>query len=180
MADDFYRTMSVGNCNCCFYCFFARETDLFMKKRMQFLKNDIAKKENGKITDSETKEQKGKTGVIEGMRYIWKNKRLKFLVFAGLLIQIPTLALTSYYQSIMHLSGMSDSQITTALFAYPFIFAAFNIITGKISDKIGRKPIITVTGIGFCVFYILFVISCMLGWPPLLVGALYAFYLSCF
>ncbi len=164
-----------------FVAFFARETDTFLEKRIEFLKKEIQTREGKASVQKEEQQDEGrKAGIVEGMRYIWKNRQLRYLVLAGFLINLPTLALTSYYQSIMHLSGMSDSQITTALFAYPFVFAAFNIITGRISDRVGRKPIIMLSGIGFCAFYILFAVACTMGWPPFLVGLLYALYLSCF
>lgn len=159
-----------------FTSFFARETDPFLEKRISFLKNDINKRKGNVCV--EEKEQRQKVGIIEGFRYSIKNKQIRFILIAGLLIVLPTMALTSYYQSIMYLSGMSDGQITTALFVYPFVFGFFNIVTGRISDKMGRKPVIIVSGIGFCVCYILFVLSCMMAWSPFVVGIMYALYMS--
>ena len=162
-----------------FIVIFARETDPFLEKRIRFLKDDISRRESGEVAEGKKKAE-NKVGIIEGTRYILKNRQLKILLIVGILMSLPTMALSSYYQSIMYLSGMSDSQITTALFAYPFVFAVFNIVTGRIADKVGRKPIVVAAGIGFCVFYVLFAASCMMKWAPFLVGLMYALYISCF
>lgn len=153
----------------------ARETEPFLNKRIAYLETPV---EERKAAENSKKAEK--VGIGVGMKFLFKNKYLRRMLFASMLIQLPTLALSTYYQSIMHLSGMSDSQITTALFAYPFIFALFNVAGGYLADKLGRKTVVIGSGIGFCACFILFVVACLNKWPPLLVGALYALYISCF
>ncbi len=155
--------------------FVARETTPFLEKRIALLETPIEERRANK-----EKEKQEKVGILVGLKYTLKNKQLRMLLIATLLIQIPTMALSTYYQSIMYLSGMTDSQITTALFAYPFVFAAFNVLGGWLADRIGRKPVVIIAGVGFSVFFVLFALSCTFAWHPFLVGALYAIYMSFF
>lgn len=155
--------------------FVARETTPFLEKRIALLETPIEERRANK-----EKEKQEKVGIMVGLKYTLKNKQLRMLLIASILIQIPTMALSSYYQSIMYLSGMTDSQITTALFAYPFVFGAFNMFGGWVADKIGRKPVVIIAGVGFSVFFVLFALSCTFAWHPFLVGALYAIYMSFF
>lgn len=157
--------------------FVARETDPFLEKRIAYLETPM---EERAAAAKAKKNNAEKVGIGVGIKYIFKDKQLRALLIAALIIQLPTMALSTYYQSIMYLSGMTDAQITTALFAYPFVFGAFNVFGGALADKFGRKPVVIFAGVGFSVFFILFVLSCVLGWAPFLVGALYAVYMSFF
>lgn len=79
--------------------FVARETTPFLEKRITLLETPIEQRRANK-----EKEKKEKVGIMVGLKYIFKNKQLRMLLIASLIAQLPTMALSSYYQSIMYLS----------------------------------------------------------------------------
>lgn len=62
---------------------------------------------------------------------------------------------------------------------YPFMNLAITWLSGFVSDRVGRKPIIVVAGILTVVGFICFNVSAFLGASPYLVGFFYGLYLPC-
>ena len=148
-----------------------KETDPFLDQRIKQLETP---KEPHKVQASQ------KTGIGAGFQYIWKDKRLLWLVIANVIWRLPVVAVSGFYQSIMHLAGMTTEEITLALFAYPFVFGIIVLLCGFLADKIGRKKTVIGCVVVFVIAFVLFVVGCKNAWPPLLIGVLYAVYISVF
>lgn len=77
-------------------------------------------------------------------------------------------------------AGMSEQQITYALYLYPVGNALATLISGFISDKFGRKATITAMGVSSLICYSLFIASSMLSWSPYLTGFAIGGFMGCY
>ena len=150
-----------------------RETDTFLEQRIKFLKQPEEERQKAKKNTE-------KVGIGVGFRYAFKNKQIRWILISLILTSIPMLAVSGYYQSIMHTAGMSTQDVTTALYIYPFTFGAVILICGFCADKLGRKLVSIMCTVISMTTYVLFIVGCFQGWSPIVVGFLYAIYLSCF
>lgn len=158
--------------------FFAKDTQVFIDRRTEYLSEPYeqrlqrreAEKKHGKANGS-------KAGIGNAIKYIFKHKELKTLILIKILFDAAIIAMTNY-ESIMFKAGMSTSDITTAEYFFPFIYAASVISSGFLADRIGRKKTVVLFG-GICaVSFVLFVVSANSLMKPQLVGALYGLYLG--
>ena len=164
---------------CCII--FARETPTFLNQRIALLEKPIEQRQAESAEAKKNKEaDESKTGIIAGWKYTLQHKPLKIVMLWSILGGFAMMPITSYYESIMREGGMTTESITTALFFYPFIYAALLLINGYISDKFGRKPIIALTTGVTVIALVLFVIGCRSGWSPYAVGFLQGLYLGSF
>ena len=67
-------------------------------------------------------------------------------------------------------AGMSEADITAALYLYPVGNALFTFLAGMVSDKFGRKITIIALSCSALLCYSVFIMSGMLGWMPYLTG----------
>ncbi len=148
-----------------------RETDTFLEQRIKYL--ETPKEQRGM-----KKEQK--VGIGAGFRYIWQHKTLRWMIAANIIWLLSITAVSGFFQSIMHLSGMTTEEITISLYAYPFVFGGAVLLCGFLADKFGRKKTVAGCAAIFMVTFVLFVVGCKNSWPPILIGVLYAVYISAF
>lgn len=158
----FVGTMSV---------FFLRETPVFLSKRIRYLStSEEEKTRQAAQENAKAMEQKG--GVGSAIRFIFKNKQLRYLAICAILFSFTSVA-TSYNNNIMVGGGMSEGQISTAIMVYPVVYAILTALSGFYSDKKGRKTTCLAFGTLSMVCLILFVLATKFANNGVLVGLLY-------
>ena len=147
--------------------FFVKETPVFLDQRIAYLsltkeEREVKKAEEKKRGESEN------GGVIQAVRYIFKNAQLRWIMIAGFLFFVTTVY-TSYYATVLE-GSMSTVDVPTALLIYPFLNGITTIISGMMSDKLGRKKVCILLGTVTLVGLLVFIFSCRLGLGPVWAG----------
>ena len=159
----------------------AKESRPFLKQRIEYLEipyeERIAKAKEEK---AQKKANKNKTGVFAAIKYIFKDKQLRWVTIVYLIYYLCMMGMTQYYEPIMYAANMTTESITDALFMYGFMFALVILIAGFLGDALGRKATVIICGSLSIVLFILFVFGANNGWNPYLVGTFYGLYLGCF
>lgn len=150
--------------------FFVKETPVFLDQRIAYLsltkeEREVKKAEEKKRGESEN------GGVIQAVRYIFKNAQLRWIMIAGFLFFVTTVY-TSYYATVLE-GSMSTVDVPTALLIYPFLNGITTIISGMMSDKLGRKKVCILLGTVTLVGLLVFIFSCRLGLGPVWAGVAY-------
>lgn len=157
-----------------------RESEMFLKQRIEYLEMPFEQRHPEKGKNAKDKNgKKKKTGVFHAMKQLFREKQLFWLNLIGVVFAICSMSFSSYTESIMTNFGMTTETVTTALMIYPFMNMAITWIAGIVSDKIGRKAIVVVTGILAVVGFACFNVSAFLGQSAYLVGFFYGLYLPC-
>ena len=156
---------------------FAKDTRVFVSERIAYLSKPYEQRQAEKQAAKEKKAaERNKSGVFNAIKYIFANKDTKTLIISHIIFDIAIAAVGLYFESAMHIAGMSTAEITKALFMIPIVYASITFLSGFIADKLGRKK--TITGFSFlCITgFILFCIGINMGWNPYLIGALGGLY----
>lgn len=156
-----------------------RETEMFLRQRVEYLEQPYEVRHPVKKKEDKNAQKRQKTGVFVAMKHLFKSRQLFWLTIVGVLFAICSSTFGSYMESIMTNFGMTTADVTTALFMYPFMNMFITWIAGFVSDKLGRKAIIAITGTLAVVGFICFNLSAFLGASPYLVGFFYGLYLPC-
>ncbi len=134
--------------------FFARESDVFLNKRIELMERaqrGIAQQEK------EEAEKEEKIGVFPAVKLIFKDKDLRWLVISHTLYGLGFTSISLQYESIMRQDyGMPHTDVTKALYFFPFVFAFVILFFGFIGDKFGRKKVVAINGIITIISLILF------------------------
>lgn len=147
--------------------FFAKETNTFLVNRIKYLKTPL------EIRDQQSKEERtsnAQGGIINAVRFAFRHRQLRFLIFACCFFYTASLATATYSTVMKESAGMSEAAITAALYLYPVGNAFMTLVAGLISDKFGRKITIIVMSCSAVCYYLAFIAGSMLGWVPQLVG----------
>ena len=91
---------------------------------------------------------------------------------------MPAIAL--YYESSMHVAGMSTADITKSMFVLPIVYACLTFLSGFIADSIGRKKLIVGASVLSAAGFILFAIGINNLWNPYLIGGFCGLYQGCY
>ncbi|MBR0419526.1 MAG: MFS transporter [Erysipelotrichaceae bacterium] len=149
---------------------FVKETPVFLKHKNELQENKEAKKEKG-----------SQGGVIEAFKYIWKNKQMRSICFAGFVFCLAT-GITAYYTTITAAANsagvLSNADIDLFMIVYPFINAAVTFVSGFFSDKLGRKMAsVLLSGIA-AVGLLIFILGARLGWGGLTIALGYGIFIG--
>lgn len=153
--------------------FAAKETHTFLKKRIEYLQTPIEEREK---KSKEEKANNAQGGIINGLKFAFKHHQLRWLIIACVFFYFASLATSSYNTVMAESAGMTEEEITLAMYLYPVGNALATFISGFISDKFGRKTTIIAMSVTSVVCYSLFIASSMLSWTPYLTG----FVIGCF
>ena len=145
------------------------ETPAYLKRRMAALENPAAPGEKTPETSQ--------GGVPEALRFIFRHKQMRSIALCAFVFVASTGG-TSYYESIMKTGGMTNAQITTAMFFIPPVNAVMTALSGFITDKLGRKRSVIVHTVIALVGLVLFVASSSFGLAPTLVGISYGLFIG--
>lgn len=155
----------------------AKDTKVFIDERIEYLSRPYEDRQAQKALEKSQKEaERNKSGVFNGVKYIFANRDTKMLIIAHIIFDAAMPAIALYFESSMHRAGMSTSDITKALFMVPVIYAAITFLSGFIADKAGRKTTVTLFSSTCVAGYILFVVGILSGWNPYLVGSFAGLY----
>ncbi|MCD8069757.1 MAG: MFS transporter [Lachnospiraceae bacterium] len=173
---------------------FLRESEPFINQRIARLEKKAAlgsssrekvqcadKKTDIKQPESEIngeEEKSADTSLGKAIRYVMQNKETRWIVLTYLFFGVCSMAAYSYVESVMTTNGMSASDVTSALYIYPFVYAALTFIAGPLGDRFGRKAVIIPTGCLTVGGYLFFLMGCRSGWNPYLIGLLNGIYLG--
>lgn len=159
----------------------AKESGVFLKDRISILEKPYEQRiEESRLAKDQKKADRNKSGIIAALKYILKNRQLRWIVIVVALYYVTGMGLTSYYEPIMYAAQMSTENITKALFMYGFMFAAILFIAGFIADRFGRKATVVLFGTLSLALFGMFVFAAYKGWNPYLVGAFYGLYIGSF
>ena len=146
---------------------FAKETKMFLSQRINWLSKPYEERHPVK-QEKKAKENKGKTGIAVGMKHLFKEKQLLFILITCCCFSLVTSCFYGFTESIMYDYGMKTEEITDALLFYPIIYALIIPACGFLSDRIGRKKVIIISGATAVMFHL----------PACIVGILYGLYLG--
>ena len=117
----------------------ARETKVYLAERISVLERPLEERIAEKEAAKEQKKSANKVGMWATIKLLLRHKDLRWLVLCANLYMFSTMAMTGYYESIMTTNGMATEEVTKALFAFPFMFAALLLLCGFMGDSLGRK-----------------------------------------
>ena len=155
----------------------AKETHVFLTNRIDYLKTPLDEREK-KSKEEKIKNAQG--GIINAIKFSFKHHQLRCLIIACAFFYLASLATATYNTVMKESAGMSEAQITNALYLYPIGNALATLISGFVSDKFGRKTTIIAMGISSICCYSLFMASSMLSWSPYLTGFAIGGYMGCY
>jgi MFS family permease len=154
--------------------FTAHETEVFKKKRIEFLSKPLETRlAEAEAAKKEKQANADKQGIIAALKYIFTHKQTKGNILATIPQLFAVLAFTGYIESIMTTNNMTTSDVNRALLMVPILAACVSIMTGLLSDKIGRRPTAIITSIMAFSAFIGFVFSAKNGLNPYWIGVIY-------
>lgn len=156
-----------------------RESPTFLAQRVQYLEQPYEKRHPQAKEKKNSSSAQQKSGVFRAIGHLFKNKQLRWLAVSSLVFTVSSTTMSAFPESIMTDFGMSTKNVTQALFIFPFMYAALLAIGGFVGDRLGRKAIVSVSGVIAVTGFMGFNFSAFLGASPYLVGIFYGLYLGC-
>ena len=150
--------------------FFVRETPVFLDQRRSFL-SLTPEQRAAKAEEDKRNSTSEEGGVFRAVKFIFKNRQLRWILISGFLF-FATTFYTSYYATVLE-GAMTTRMVSTVLIVYPFFNGLVTIASGFFSDKLGRKKVCLLLGGMALAGLLLFVLSCRLGWGPVIAGIAY-------
>ncbi len=160
---------------------FTKDTKVFITERTAYLSVPFEERQERKLREKqEKKAQRNQSGVFNAVKYIFSNKDTKSLIISHIIFDAGMPAIALYYESSMHIAGMSTSDITKSMFVLPIVYATLTLFSGFIADTIGRKKLIVGAGVLSITGFILFAIGINNLWNPYLIGGFCGLYQGCY
>ena len=147
-----------------------RETPVFVEQRRSFLSLTEEERQAKAQADAQSGAAE-QGGVFHALKFIFKNRQLRWILIAGFLF-FATTFYTSYYATVLE-GAMATELVALALIIYPLVNGVVTIISGFFSDRLGRKKACVILGGLALVGLLLFVLSCRLHWGPVAAGIAY-------
>jgi len=167
-----------------FSLIFARETDAFIARRLEFLRSSDEERAREK-TSKNVEQAQG--GFIPAIKFSLANRQMRWLIIGSGLLSFGML-MTMYYETTMTYGfaqrfleqGMALEQakasaapyVTQALYLFPVGSAALQLVQGFMADKWGRKLTVAIMSVCCVAAFVLFFVGVRQGWSPWLVGLL--------
>ncbi|MBQ2828473.1 MAG: MFS transporter [Clostridia bacterium] len=160
---------------------FAKDTKVFVKERTAYLSIPYEERMARKLREKEEKKaQRNQSGVFNAAKFIFANKDTKSLIISHIIFDAGMPAIALYYESSMHIAGMSTEDITKSMFVLPIVYATLTLFSGFIADTIGRKKLITGASLLCITGFILFAVGINNLWNPYLIGGFCGLYQGCY
>ncbi len=159
----------------------AKDTKVFMSERVAYLSIPYEEREAQKLLSKQQKKaERNKSGVFNAVKYIFANKDTKHLIISHIIFDAGMPAIALYYESSMHIAGMSTAEITKSMFVLPIVYASLTFLSGFVADTIGRKKLIVGASVLSATGFILFAVGINNLWNPYLIGAFCGIYQGCY
>lgn len=160
---------------------FAKDTKVFVNERIAYLSIPYEERaERKRIEKEKKKAQRNQSGVFNAAKYIFADKDTKSLIISHIIFDAGMPAIALYYESSMHIAGMSTEDITKSMFILPIVYATLTLFSGFIADTLGRKKLITGASILCITGFILFAAGINNLWNPYLIGGFCGLYQGCY
>ena len=150
--------------------FLLKETPVFVEQRRRFLTMTPEEKA-AKEAENKANATADEGGVFKAIKFIFTNKQLRWIFFAGFIF-FATTFYTSYYASVLE-GSMTTAAVAQVLVFYPLFNGVLTILSGFFSDKLGRKRVCLILGGIALVGLLIFVLACRFGWGAFAAGAAY-------
>ena len=161
--------------------FFVKDTRVFIKERTAYLSIPYEERQEQKKREKESKKaHRNQSGVLNAVRYIFSSEDTKYLMLANIIFDAGMPAIALYFESAMHIAGMTTSDITNALFVLPIVYAVLTFFSGFIADTLGRRRTVLSASFLSVVGFILFAVGINLLWNPWLIGGFCGLYQGCY
>lgn len=151
---------------------FVKETPAFIEKQISILKSDKTEEP----TEKKKNVDQANGGVGAAFKFLMAHKQGRYLSIVSILCVFCTVT-TFFYESIMA-STMSMENVSTAIIVFPFAYAALTVISGIMSDKLGRKKVGLIFLILSTTSIFLFLFGAMNNMHPIAVGLFYGCYVG--
>ncbi len=150
--------------------FFVKETPVFLDQRIAYL--SLTEEERKAKKEEEKRNNTSENGgVINALKFIFSNKQLRWILIAGFIF-FATTVYTSYYATVLE-GAMSTASVATAIMIFPFFNGFMTIISGIISDRLGRKKVCILLGSITLIALLVFIVACREAWGPVAAGIAY-------
>ena len=160
---------------------FAKDTKVFVKERTEYLSLPYEERMEKKRREKEEKKaQRNQSGVFNAVKFIFANKDTKSLIISHMIFDAGMPAIALYYESSMHIAGMSTAEITKSMFVLPIVYACLTLLSGFIADTFGRKKLIIGASLLCMTGFILFAAGINNLWNPYLIGGFCGLYQGCY
>ena len=158
-----------------------RDTKVFIKERIDYLSIPYEERLEKKLREKEEKKaQRNQSGVFNAVKFIFANPDTKKLIISHIIFDAGMPAIALYYESSMHIAGMSTADITKSLFVLPIVYALLTFVSGFIADTLGRKRLIVGASVLSITGFILFAVGINNLWNPYLIGGFCGLYQGCY
>lgn len=161
--------------------FFVKDTKVFIKERTAYLSVPFEERQEQKRLEKESKKaHRNQSGVINAVKYIFADKDTKYLMLSNIIFDAGMPAIALYFESSMHIAGMTTAQITNALFVLPIVYASLTFFSGFVADTLGRRKTILAASVLSITGFILFAVGINRLWNPYLIGGFCGLYQGCY
>ena len=161
--------------------FFVRDTQVFIRERTAWLSVPYEERQARKREEKESKKaHRNQSGVLNAVKYIFADQDTRYLMLANIIFDAGMPAIALYFESSMHIAGMSTADITDALFVLPIVYAVLTFFSGFAADALGRRRTILSASVLSIAGFILFAVGINRLWDPYLIGGFCGLYQGCY
>ena len=161
--------------------FFVRDTQVFIRERTAWLSIPYEERQARKREEKESKKaHRNQSGVLNAVKYIFADQDTRYLMLANIIFDAGMPAIALYFESSMHIAGMSTADITDALFVLPIVYAVLTFFSGFAADALGRRRTILSASVLSIAGFILFAVGINRLWDPYLIGGFCGLYQGCY
>ncbi len=159
----------------------AKDTKVFISERIAYLSVPYEERMELRLREKqEKKAHRNQSGVFNAVKFIFANRDTKRLIISHIIFDAGMPAIALYYESSMHIAGMSTEDITKSMFILPIVYATLTLFSGFIADAIGRKKLIVGASVLCITGFILFAVGINNLWNPYLIGGFCGLYQGCY
>ena len=154
----------------------ARESDAFLDERIAYL--SLSDEQKKALAEQKLNNKKKQGGLLTAIVYAFKDRQLRWIFICTTLYTIGRV-ITDRNTAIMAASwGDNSPLINDAQFILPIGAGIVTILSGFLSDWVGRKKASIILLASCTVFFVLFIVGLHENWSAYLVGSFLGLYLA--
>ena len=158
--------------------YFVKETPVYTEKRLEYLRSTEEERAAAAAAEKEAqeKEKKNSISVWGAFKYIFTHRQTRAIAIVALIMAFST-GYTGKYQPMMQAGltkgSMDTNGYNTILMFYPVINGIFTMISGFITDSLGRKKSALILGLWAAIGLGIFAYGCIYPLNPWITGLAY-------